>query len=628
MYPFLTIRKIILFWLIGLSLALGGCGSTQPKPGTPDQTAGDISSDSATRYEQLANQATDEQQKAVYQYLAAQAWLKEGFEDKAFFLFTNLNSTLLSTEQRFYRSMTLADFYSARGKPLMALNYLEDSQIQQDLYQLDDRLKSQWAAATAKLSALLGDYQRAVAVYDFALSYASTENPGYKASEHKEKLSSLRADLWQSLTLIDQLPEDPFLSSETKGWVALAEINNQSTGTISDQYLAYLLWQDQYFGHPAQKSPPASFSVLAEIASGKRPRVAILLPLTGPLASAGDAILDGYMTARAAEYNPLATTPADPLAPEQVKIYDTESETIYSIVRELEAEQYDLVIGPLDKGRVADYINLMPDIPTLALNNLPEDFSSREKPVLGLSLNVEDEAVQAGIKALQQGHQSALVLAPNSAWGDRAGFAFSGFWEAEGGEIIDFKSYGDSTTHAGLLEKTLQVDQSNQRKTELQKLLGKVIEFTPRRRQDIDALFLAASPAQARELKPMLAFFFAEDIPVYSTSSVYSGLADSKADRDLDGIKFSTLPWIMEPDNQLRKTIARHTAPTPTGLKMQAIGVDSYYLSQRLKQFLDAPDTLYRGVIGKLGRNPANNNLDRKQVWAEFKRGLARTSSR
>jgi len=289
----------------------------------------------------------------------------------------------------------------------------------------------------------------------------------------------------------------------------------------------------------------------------------------------------------------------------------------------LPESQYDLVIGPLDKRRVADYVDLMPDIPTLALNNLPEDFFSREKPVLGLSLNVEDEATQAGIKALQEGHQNAMILVPNSTWGDRAGFAFSKFWEAEGGEVINFKSYGDSTTHADLLEKSLQVDQSNKRKADLQRLLGKIIEFTPRRRQDVDALFLAASPNQARELKPMLAFFFAEDIPVYSTSSVYSGLADSKADRDLDGIKFSTLPWIMEPKNNLRKSIAQNTTPTATGLKMQAIGIDSYYLSQRLKQFLEASDTLYRGVIGKLGRDPESNNLDRKQIWAEFKKGLA-----
>lgn len=616
-------RHHVFLPFIVLALILTGCGSNQTKPNNSEKNDNGLVTENAARYELLANRANDEQQKTVYQYLAAQAWLKEGFEDRAFFLFVNLNTNLLSPEQRIDRGLALANFYSARGKHLFALEYLEAEQIQNDLRTASSEKKGQWASKTAYLSALLGDYKRAVAVYDFALSYANDE-----------ELKDLRKALWHSLTLIDKPPAGPYLSAETAGWVALAQINNLSTGTISDQYLSYLLWQDQYFGHPAQQSPPDSFAVLAKIAAGSRPKVAILLPLTGQLATAGNAILDGYMSARAAEYEGQRQDPIDPLAPNIVKIFDTEATSLYSIIREIEAENYDLVIGPLDKNRVADYVDLMPDIPTLALNNLPEDaFSSEsprrnklsEKPILGLSLNVENEANQAGIRALQEGHQSALILVPNSSWGDRAGFAFSDFWQAEGGDIIDFKSYGDSTTHAGLLEKTLHVDQSNKRKADLQRLLGKIIEFTPRRRQDIDALFLGASPNEARQLKPMLAFFFAESIPVYSTSSVYSGLSDSKADRDLDGIQFSTLPWIMQPDHPLRKNISQSSTPTTTGLKMQAIGVDSYYLSQRLQQFLEAPDTVYRGVIGKLGRNPESNNLDRKQVWAEFRKGLARS---
>lgn len=595
-------------------MAITGCGSSQPKPEAPIQTTDSGETGDAAEFERLADQADNEKQRAVYQYLAAQAWLNAGFEDRAFFLLVNLDAGLLSAEQRLNRNLELANFYSARGKHLLALEYLEEEQIRIDLFNASNEQKSQWAEKTAQLSTLLGDYKRAVAAYDFALSYAD-----------EEELDSLRNALWKNLTLIDQLPKGPYLSSETQGWVALAQINNLSTGTISDQYLSYLIWQDQYFEHPAQLAPPKSFAVLERIAAGSRPKVAILLPLTGPLAIAGNAILDGYMTARAAEYDRQQKAPLDPLAPNLVKVFDTEANSLFSIIRDIEADDYDLVIGPLDKSRVADYVDLMPEIPTLALNNLPDNAFTSEKPILGLSLNVEDEAVQSGIKALQEGHQSALVLVPNSAWGDRAGQAFSDFWQAEGGDLIGIKSYGDNRTHADLLERTLHVDQSNKRKSDLQKLLGKIIEFTPRRRQDIDALFLGASPNQARQLKPMLAFFFAESIPVYSTSSVYSGVADSNADRDLDGIQFSTLPWVLQPGHPLRKSMAKNSAQTTTNLRMQAIGVDSYYLSQRLQQFLTAEDTVYRGVIGKLANNPENKNLDRTQTWAEFSKGLARS---
>lgn len=620
MVSFLTLKQIVFLGLFTALLALTGCGSSQPKPQSDAQANGKPSETSA-RYELLANQARDETQRAVYQYLAAQAWYKEGFQDRAFFLFVNLNPSLLSPEYRLDRNITLADFYSARGKPALALKYLEDQQVQIDLRSVDSSEKSRWAAITADLSALLGNYDRAVKIYDFALSYAEDD-----------ERSQLRSNLWRSLTLIDHTPTGPYLSSETSGWVALAEINNQSTGSVSDQYLSYLLWQDRYYDHPARISPPASFAVLEKIAAGDRPKVAILLPLTGPLASAGQAILDGYISARATEYQKQSLDPIDPLAPSMVKIFDTNATSLYSIVRDIQEQQFDLVIGPLDKDRVADYANLMPDIPTLALNSLPTYTDAtgiennsllKEKPILGLSLNVEDEAYQAAVKALQAGHQRAMVLVPNSSWGDRAGFAFSDFWQAEGGKVTAFKSYSDTPDDTALLGNSLHANQSEARKQGLQQLLGKNLEFTPRRRQDIDALFLAASPAQARQLKPMLAYFFAETIPVYSTSSVYSGLPDPKADRDLDGIQFSTLPWVLDSNNALRTSLTEGTAASATSLKMQAIGVDSYYLSQRLIQFIEAPDTVYRGVTGKLGRSPETNNLDRKQVWAEFNSGRA-----
>lgn len=607
----LALRRLFLSFAAVSFLSLYGCGSTQPAPSATQQV-NTLPSDEALRYEQLAEQASDESQRTVYQYLAGLAWYEQGFEDRAYFLLRNLDPAMLSPEQRLNSHLTLSDFYRKRGQLAVALEHLEDEQLQSDLILVNNNLKGKWASATGYLSTLLGEYEQSFRVYDFALSYSPDEEQ-----------DSLRAGLWKSLTLIDNLPQPPFLSGETGGWVALADINNQSSGTVSDQYLAYLLWQDQYYGHPAHTKPPASFAALEKIAAADRPRVALLLPLTGNLAAAGNAILDGYMAARASEYQSAGLSPLDPLAPTEIKIFDTEANSITQIARELSDQEFDLIIGPLDKTRVATYVETMPETPSLVLNTLPEGRDLSEKPVLGLSLNVESESIQAAIKALQDGHQSAIALVPNSFWGDRAGLAFSDFWKAEAGDILEFSSYADSTTHADLLEQDLHVNESNKRKQGLQQLLGKNIEFTPRRRQDIDALFLAASPAQARQLKPMLAFFFAEDIPVYSTSNIYSGVPDSKADRDLDGIQFSTLPWILDRNHDLRKLIEQQGKPNTTELKMQAIGVDTYYLSQRLPQLLEAPDTVYRGVLGKLARDPESNDLERKQVWATFSNGLA-----
>ena len=592
-------------------VSLQGCGSTQSTESkTPTLSE---PSEEALRYEHLANIASEETERVVYQYLAALSWYEEGFRDRAFFLLRNLNPELLDQQQRLTRQLTLADYHRERGELAVALDLLDRDWVQTELRTSDNDLKSRWAGATAELSLLLGDYGRAFRVYDFALSFAD-------AADREE----LRNGLWKSLTLTDTLPRAPFASSETAGWVALAQINNQSTGIVTDQYLSYLLWQDRFYNHPAMLNPPPSFTLLEQIATGDRPRVAILLPLSGDLAAAGNAILDGYMAARASSYQPGNTEPADPLAPFEIEIFDTNANNITSIVRQLNSKEFDLVIGPLDRTLVATYVEIMPDIPTLALNSLPEELDLSEKPVLGLSLNVEQEAEQAAIRALQEGHQSAIALVPDSEWGYRAGEAFTDLWIAEGGNLATFARYGDSTTHADLLEQNLHVDESVSRKNALQSNLGRALEFTPRRRQDVDALFLAASPSQARQLKPMLAFFFAEDIPVYSTSSIYSGFPDPKADRDLDGIEFSTMPWILDNQNKLRNNISNQTGASATALRMQALGIDSFYLSQRLIQLHEAPDTLYRGVLGKLSKESQGNNLERMQVWAKFIGGNAR----
>lgn len=592
-------------------VSLQGCGSTQSTESkTPTLSE---PSEEALRYEHLANIAREETERVVYQYLAALSWYEEGFRDRAFFLLRNLNPELLDQQQRLTRQLTLADYHRERGELAVALDLLDRDWVQTELRTSDNDLKSRWAGATAELSLLLGDYGRAFRVYDFALSFAD-------AADREE----LRNGLWKSLTLTDTLPRAPFASSETAGWVALAQINNQSTGRVTDQYLSYLLWQDRFYNHPAMLNPPPSFTLLEQIATGDRPRVAILLPLSGDLAAAGNAILDGYMAARASSYQPGNTEPADPLTPFEIEIFDTNANNITSIVRQLNSKEFDLVIGPLDRTLVATYVEIMPDIPTLALNSLPEELDLSEKPVLGLSLNVEQEAEQAAIRALQEGHQSAIALVPDSEWGYRAGEAFTDLWIAEGGNLATFARYGDITTHADLLEQNLHVDESVSRKNALQSNLGRALEFTPRRRQDVDALFIAASPSQARQLKPMLAFFFAEDIPVYSTSSIYSGFPDPKADRDLDGIEFSTMPWILDNQNELRNNISNQTGASATALRMQALGIDSFYLSQRLIQLHEAPDTLYRGVLGKLSKESQGNNLERMQVWAKFIGGNAR----
>ena len=61
----------------------------------------------------------------------------------------------------------------------------------------------------------------------------------------------------------------------------------------------------------------------------------------------------------------------------------------------------------------------------------------------------------------------------------------------------------------------------------------------PRRRRHRER----AQAAQARLLRPELRCHFADDLPIYATSSIYEPLP--KANEDLDGIVFADMPWMV-----------------------------------------------------------------------------------
>ena len=70
-----------------------------------------------------------------------------------------------------------------------------------------------------------------------------------------------------------------------------------------------------------------------------------------------------------------------------------------------------------------------------------------------------------------------------------------------------------------VLESALNLEASKQRTRQIRQLLATNLESSPRRRQDIDTVFMLSSRShEARALKPLIAFLYADDLPVYATS--------------------------------------------------------------------------------------------------------------
>ncbi|MNP33675.1 Penicillin-binding protein activator LpoA precursor [compost metagenome] len=143
----------------------------------------------------------------------------------------------------------------------------------------------------------------------------------------------------------------------------------------------------------------------------------------------------------------------------------------------------------------------------------------------------------------------------------------------------------------------------------------------PARRQDIDFIFLAATPQQAQQIKPTLAFQYAGDVPVYSTSHLYAAGNDQAQYQDLNGIRFCETPWLLNGDDPLRQQVGNQWPQAGGSLgRLYAMGADAYRLAPRLAQLKALPDTQVDGLSGRLSLNPARR-IERQLPWAEFRDG-------
>lgn len=429
----------------------------------------------------------------------------------------------------------------------------------------------------------------------------------------QEKIWSLltRASIEQINTTINKHPN----STTTIGWMTLAKVIKQNKDNLDKQQLSLKQWKQQWANHPASITLPNELQLLDSITSSRPHKITIFLPLNGKNIFAGRAIRDGFI---AAYYTALSENGYTP----SITIIDSSISTNFLSMYEQAIEaQPDLIIGPLEKQKVQQLLSI-PNIkiPTLALNYSINNEHKRNLFQFGLS--AEDEAQQVAQKAWENGHKYALVLHPNTKWGMRIAAAFQQEWENMQGVVLDTKSYHEDTNYSNAIKALLNINQSEQRAKSIKRLAQETINYTPRRRQDVDFIFIVATPEYARRIKPTLAFHFAETLPVYATSHIYSGVSNSQLDRDLNNILFCETPWMLQPNtNKLKQTI--HNAWPETADKygrLYALGVDSYHLASRLKQFELVPSHSFQGTTGMLSIDN-QGHIYRALTWAKMHRG-------
>jgi outer membrane PBP1 activator LpoA protein len=553
-----------------LIVALAGCGANAP---APERTA----SAKTPSVQQLLDTAhsTALDQRAPYLRDAAALALKQNDLPQAERILRELDELKLNAVQRAQSTILHAHLQLKQKQPARTLATLQDRQLQQDLGQLPARDQIEISLLRAKALEDTRNYFGSVQELVFVDPLLDDQE---RKQNHRRIWSALQdmapAELERQLAGA----RDPQL----RGWLELAALARRGGGRELNELAA---WQQRWPAHPAARDLPPELARLrgpdtaptAAAPAPQQPRqIALLLPLSGKLAAFGMAVRDGFM-AGWYDARKRGTTPPP------VRIYDSAgSADAVQLYRQALGDGAGLVIGPLEKQQVAQLYQQALPVPTLALNR----FESNNPPAANLyqfSLAAEDETTQIADIAADENRRSALIIAPDEDIDSRELQAFEQRWRERGGSVGAIARYRDQQNMSQEIRAALNIPRSEARAKEIESILNRNIEYTPRRRQDIDMVFILAKPAQARVIKPLLDFYYAGDLAVYSTSRVYNGYPVPRLDRDLDKVRFTEMPFVVE-TGELKQQILAAQPHARNYLRLYAMGLDSFSLYPQLLQ--------------------------------------------
>ncbi|MGH8150889.1 MAG: penicillin-binding protein activator [Steroidobacteraceae bacterium] len=344
-------------------------------------------------------------------------------------------------------------------------------------------------------------------------------------------------------------------------------------------------------------------------------QIALLLPLTGPAASASASVRDGFMTG-------YYTGPAS--GRPRIRIYDTGGASIAQVVERASEDHADFIVGPLTRQAVAAAAGLTgPRPPILALNFLPAGESA-PGAFYQFALSPVAEARQVARRIIADGHRHGIALVPWGDWGSRVLAAFQQELSADGGTLLETARFDPGLTDFGpAVTAVLGVDGSEARRRQLESLLGSKLAFEPRRRTDIDFIFEASETAPtARLLRGQLRFYLAGDVPAYATSDSFE--PDPLADEDLEGLEFPDMPWMLGSGlSDGVHAVAESAWPVegPARGRLFAFGFDAYRLLNALRNAPAGAPISVEGLTGNLTLD-AQRRVERQLEWAQMRGGV------
>ncbi len=561
----------------------------------------------------LVNQAAAQSDPVLKNELlltASRAFLDQEHISTAESILNQIDTDALSTEQAIHYQITTARFkflFGEHRKAQALLNALGNQLLSREL-------SAQVLSLQAGILTSQGQSEQAIESR-LLLSELLGSDAGNK---NLTKLYSLLLQLSKpQLYQLGRSVQHPDLP----GWIDLVE--QKRDGHMDE--IAWSQWHQRHPNHPADSTLFTNQSQVGtlDISANK---IALLLPLTSRLGRAADAFKEGFSAAE-----------LDATGFNRSRIYDIGEEYELSPLyyRSAINDGADFIIGPLGRQAV-NALHSQANLPvsTLLIGLLPEN--TPHENIWGLGLSPEQDAQAVAERAIQHGFKSAAVLRKNNAWGERVAEAFSTAFNQKGGLVkTEQRFLANDDDIVITVKNLLSINGSEIRHKRLEQLVGRKLKNSVRRRDDIDIVFIAASAGDARKLVPLLKFYRAHDLPLFATSSVFSGKFSKIKDADLNGLNFVDLPWLMDglnsqalnPEDSTDETAQTSTLVVKarqnlryggSGLdRLYALGYAAYEVIPELARLHADPWQQFIGKTMSL-RLDENRNLNHESAWGAF----------
>ena len=417
-----------------------------------------------------------------------------------------------------------------------------------------------------------------------------------RSNSAEYELNVIEKDIWNTVNklkskdVIKYLKNNQVNNKNLNAWLNLAVINKTIFNYEKLKH-KLKLHKQTFKNHPSNKL--IADTEPTEINLNK---IHFILPTVDDYSMPVEAITNGFLTAYyqdKSKHKP------------EIEILPSDAHNILYTYQKALSDNSDLIIGPLLKEDVESLLKVSSKKITTPILTLNEINNEHANNVYQFSLNPEDEARALANRAFKNNYKNILVIRDDKIDNTRVQEAFEDEWEKlSNNKIVSSVIINDEKDAEEKIKNVLKIQASLASAKLINKIIKAHVKHKPRIRNDIDLIILSLDPQLNKSIKPLLNFYYAGDIQVYTTSSSLLNNLDKDRVKDLNNIIFTDMPWFSTNRSDVlkkRNFIKKYWPLEAENLgKLHAMGADVYYLAQNINKLRIFPGSTYQGVTGVL----------------------------